>query len=138
MGFCQVPPVPAVPTFLFPGCSTGYKPKKPKKENLVNAECAKNPENDGVPNDDNEKENEQKPEEEQEKYALFGFPKHDTEPELRARWIARVPRCDKKWLQIKSNHQEKSCFVARDIFCLLISSLKVQTATVDENELVVT
>ena len=50
-----------------------------------------------------------------EKKALFGFPKHDVDPEKRARWIARVPR--KKW-----NPSEKSdlflCenhFLSRDI-----------------------
>ena len=53
-----------------PNCREGYNPKKKKRnessETTVTSELTK-------------------------KVTLFSFPKHDTEPEKRAQWIARVP-----------------------------------------------
>ena len=51
-----------------PECTTGYKPKQKKIENLVSDECAKKPGNDDI---ENGNETEEKQEEEEVKYALL-------------------------------------------------------------------
>ena len=73
------------------GCKTGYKSRKKKKD-----------EPEGQENDDQEEQTNEPP-----KLTLFSFPKHDKDPELRARWIARVPRHDSRWLEITANVNAK-------------------------------
>ena len=80
-----------------PHCRVGYKDAKKKKEEQTES----NNEESGVENPAGETANETP--EETPSYAVFGFPKHDQEPELRARWIARAPRNDKRWTKMTAN-----------------------------------
>ena len=75
-----------------PDCRVGYKDTKKKKEEEI--------ENDHPQSVIEKPAGETSDETPQEtpNIATFGFPKHDKEPELRARWIARVPRNDRRWI----------------------------------------
>ena len=62
-----------------PGCKAGYKPRKKKRKKDI---------------DSSDSETDTAAVAGGEKITLFSFPSHKSEPERRARWIARVPRDD--------------------------------------------
>ena len=99
-----------------PDCRVGYKDTKKKKEEET--------ENDHAQSVIEKPAGETSDETPQEtpNIATFGFPKHDKEPELRARWIARVPRNDRRWITKSADVTAKlylceKHFMPEDIIC---------------------
>ena len=95
-----------------PGCKACYKPSRKKSKN------------EDINSNDNNQNADLTHCSDSDKVALFVFPLHDSEPDRRARWIARVPCSD--W----NPSQNANIFLCEKHFCasdIIVSSMDSNT-----------